>query len=70
MQDINKSRDTDKRQTQVTLSTMKHPTVYPPSEHIFLYLLLIGGKLLYNIALNSAIHQHEPATGIHMSTLS
>ena len=38
-----KSRDTDKRQTQVTLSTMKHPTVYPPSERIFLYLLLIGG---------------------------
>ena len=43
MQDINKSGDTNKRQTKVTLSTMKHPTVYPPSERIFLYLLLIGG---------------------------
>ena len=31
------------------------------------YLFLIGGWLLYNIVLVSAIHQHESATGIHMS---
>ena len=30
-------------------------------------LFLIGGWLLYNISLVSAIHQHESAIGIHMS---
>ena len=32
-----------------------------------LSLSLIGGQLLYNIVLISAIHQHESATGVHMS---
>ena len=31
-----------------------------------IYLFLIGGQLLYNIVLVSAIHQHESAIGIHM----
>ena len=30
-------------------------------------LFLIGGQLLYSIVFISAIHQHESATGIHMS---
>ena len=30
-----------------------------------IYLFLIGGQLLYNIVLVSAIHQHESAIGIH-----
>ena len=29
-----------------------------------MYLFLIGGKLLYNIVLVSATHQHESAIGI------
>ena len=29
-------------------------------------LCLIGGKLLYNIVLVSAIYLHEPVVGIHM----
>ena len=33
-------------------------------------LFLIGGELLYNIVLVSAIHQRESARGIHMSPLS
>ena len=33
---------------------------------IFYNLFLIGGQLLYNIVLVSAIHQHESAIGIHM----
>ena len=32
-----------------------------------IYLFLIGGSLLYNIVLVSAIHQHESATGVHIS---
>ena len=31
-----------------------------------IYLFLIGGQLLYNIVLVSAIHQHESAIGIHI----
>ena len=31
------------------------------------YLFLIGGYLLYNIVLISAMHQHESAIGIHIS---
>ena len=31
-------------------------------------LFLIGGQLLYNVVLLSAIHWHESATGIHMSS--
>ena len=31
------------------------------------FKFLIGGELLYNIVLVSAIHQHEPAIGIHMT---
>ena len=31
------------------------------------YLLLIEGKLLHNIELASAIHQHESAMGVHVS---
>ena len=31
---------------------------------------LIGGELLYNIVLVSAIHQHESAISIHMSPRS
>ena len=31
------------------------------------YLFLTEGKLLHNIALASAIHQHVSATGIHVS---
>ena len=30
------------------------------------YTFLIGGQLLYNIVLASAIHQHKSATGIHI----
>ena len=33
----------------------------------FYFLFLIEGWLLYTILLVSAIHQHESATGIHMS---
>ena len=29
--------------------------------------ILIGGSLLYNIMVASAIHQHESATAIHVS---
>ena len=32
------------------------------------YFFLIGGQVLYNIVLASATHQHELATGIHMSS--
>ena len=32
-----------------------------------IYLILIGGSLLYNIVLVSAIHQRESATGVHIS---
>ena len=34
---------------------------------IFKILFLIGGKLLYNVVLVSAIQQHESAIGIQMS---
>ena len=34
------------------------------------YFFLIGGQVLYNIVLASATHQHELATGIHMSSPS
>ena len=34
---------------------------------LFVFINLIGGELLYNPVLVSAIHQHESATGIHMS---
>jgi len=34
------------------------------------YFFLIGGQVLYNIVLASAAHQHELATGIHMSSPS
>jgi len=37
-------------------------------DRIFLiYFFLIGGELLYNIVLVSAIYQHESAIGICMS---
>ena len=35
--------------------------------HFFLFFFSIGRYLLYNIALVSAVRQHELATGIHMS---
>ena len=35
-----------------------------------MYLLLIGGWLLYNVVLVSAIHQNQSAIGIHMSHCS
>ena len=35
----------------------------------FLNLFLTGGKLLYNILLVSAIHQHESAIDIHVPFL-
>ena len=35
-----------------------------------MYLLLIGGKLLYNIVLVSAIHHHESAIDTQVSPLS
>ena len=37
--------------------------LFPPKS----YLSLIEGKLLHNIVLASAIHQHESAIGIHVS---
>ena len=37
--------------------------LFLPSFFLFFILFLIGGKLLYNIVLVSAIHQHESATG-------
>ena len=33
-------------------------------------IFLIEGKLLHNTVLASAIHQHESATGAHMTSLS
>ena len=36
------------------------------TDFLNLILLLIGGKLLYNSVMISAIHQHESAIGIHM----
>ena len=35
-----------------------------------MYLFLIVGYLLYNVVLVSAIHEHESAIGIHMSSPS
>ena len=32
----------------------------------FIYLFLIGGKLLYNIVLVSATHQHQSAIGVRI----
>ena len=49
---------------QVCLDAGMLPSFY--SIHFF----LIGGQLLYNIVLTSAIHQHESDTGIHMSPSS
>ena len=34
------------------------------------YLFLIEGKLLHNVGLASAMHQHESVTGTHVSPLS
>ena len=31
-----------------------------------LFLILIGGKLLYNIVVVFAIHSHESAMGVHV----
>ena len=39
--------------------------LFPPV--FFFFLIFIARCLLYNIVLVSAIHQHESATGIHMS---
>ena len=41
-----------------------------PSPFYFFNLFLIGGQLLYNIVLVSALHQHESAIGTHMSPRS
>ena len=35
--------------------------------YYFLNIFFIGRELLYNMVLVTAIHQHESATGIHMS---
>ena len=37
-------------------------------EDYLMYLFLIEGWLLYNVVLVSAMHQHESAIGIHMSS--
>ena len=40
------------------------------SPHIFVYLFFNGGRLVYNIVLVSAIHQHGSAVGVRVSPLS
>ena len=40
------------------------------SPQLFYFSFLIGGELLYNVVLASAVHQYELVTGIHMSLLN
>ena len=56
--------------TSTLLSCLVSPSCCPegPSFLIYMYFFfLIGGWLLYNIMLVSAIHQHESVIGVHMS---
>ena len=41
--------------------------IFPPPPT---YFFLIEGKLLHNVGLASAMHQHESVTGTHVSPLS
>ena len=41
--------------------------IYFTYDNIHVYLFIIGEKLLYNVVLVFAIHQHESAIGIHLS---
>ena len=36
---------------------------------IYLFFILIGGYLLYNIVVGFAIHSHESAMGVHVFSI-
>ena len=54
--------------TEFMLNQKSSDLIFHPFFFLLILFFLIGGWLLYNVVLLSAMHQHESATGIRMSS--